>query len=273
MAADNAVGGEPRTWHYGLLARWWAKFNQPEPDELAFYRRFVERDGQPAHDLGCGTGRLLLPLLRAGFDVDGSDLSADMLAHCRELAAVDGLEPRLYQFAVHALALPRVYRTIFMCGVFGIGGRRDQDAEGLRRCYRHLAPGGTLVVSHELPYANPAHWSSWLPEERAKLPQAFPETGMRRRAADGDELELRYRQVGLDPLDQRLTIQMRALLWRAGQLVAEEEHTLQESLYFRNEVLLLLAQSGFADVAVYGGYTGAAPTADDTTLVYVARKK
>jgi hypothetical protein len=158
-----------------------------------------------------------------------------------------------------------------MCGVFGIGGRRAQDAEGLRRCHRHLAPGGTLVLSHELPYANPAQWSSWLSEERGKLPQAWPETGTRRRAADGDELELRYRQVALDPLDQRLTIQMRALLWRAGRLAAEEEHTLQETLYFRNELLLLLAQAGFADVAVHGGYTDAAPTADDTMLVFVAR--
>ena len=272
MPAEDAVGGEPQTWHYGLLARWWAEFNQPEPAELAFYRGFVERDGQPALDVGCGTGRLLLPLLREGLDVDGCDLSPDMLAHCRQRAAGDGLEPRLYQQAVHALDLPRTYRTIFMCGVFGIGGQREQDVEGLRRCYRHLAPDGTLVFSHELPYANPAQWTSWLPEERGKLPQAWPETGTRRRAADGDELELRYRQVDLDPLDQRLTIQMRALLWRAGRLVAEEEHTLQETLYFRDELLMLLAQAGFAEVAVFGGYADAPATADDTTLVFVARK-
>ena len=81
----------PQTWHYGLIARWWAEFNEPDPVELAFYQGFVERDGQPALDLGCGTGRLLLPLLQAGLDVDGCDLSADMLAQCSELAARAGL--------------------------------------------------------------------------------------------------------------------------------------------------------------------------------------
>ncbi len=52
---------QPQTWHYGLIARWWAEFNAPDPTELAFYRGVIERDGQPALDLGCGAGRLLLP--------------------------------------------------------------------------------------------------------------------------------------------------------------------------------------------------------------------
>jgi SAM-dependent methyltransferase len=269
---EGAVENDPLTWHYGLVARWWSEFNEPDPAELAFYRSIVERDGQPALDLGCGTGRLLLPLLRAGLDVDGADISADMLAHCRERAEREGLVARLYRQAGHALDLPRTYRTIYMCGVFGIGGTRAQDFEALRRCHAHLAAGGTLVFSHEPPYANAGQWSSWLPEERRKLPQAWPATGARRRAADGDELELRYRQVDLDPLEQRLTIQMRALLWRANRIVADEEHTLQESLYFRNELLMLLAQAGFGEVAVFGGYADRAATADDTTLLFVARK-
>jgi 2-polyprenyl-3-methyl-5-hydroxy-6-metoxy-1,4-benzoquinol methylase len=30
-------------------------------------------------DVACGSGRLLLPLLRAGIDIDGCDISGDML--------------------------------------------------------------------------------------------------------------------------------------------------------------------------------------------------
>ncbi len=70
----------PQTWHFGLMARWWAEFNRAEPAELAYYQAAIERSGQPALDLGCGAGRLLLPLLAAGLDVDGVDLSPDMLA-------------------------------------------------------------------------------------------------------------------------------------------------------------------------------------------------
>ena len=27
----------PQTWHYGLVARWWAEFNTADAEELAFY--------------------------------------------------------------------------------------------------------------------------------------------------------------------------------------------------------------------------------------------
>ena len=53
-------------------------FNVDGP-EIDYFGRFVER-GQPARDAGCGTGRLLLPWLRTGFDVDGCDVSADMIS-------------------------------------------------------------------------------------------------------------------------------------------------------------------------------------------------
>ena len=116
---------QPQTWHYGLVARWWAEFNAPDPDELAFYQSVVERNGPPALDLGCGTGRLMLPLLSAGLDVDGCDRSPDMLALCRAEASRHGLAPQLYQQAMHDLDLPRSYKTIYICDSFEIGGRRD----------------------------------------------------------------------------------------------------------------------------------------------------
>src|SRR5262249_22331503 len=47
--------------------------------EIDYFRTFVER-GQPALDVACGTGRILIPLLQAGLDADGCDISPDMLA-------------------------------------------------------------------------------------------------------------------------------------------------------------------------------------------------
>ena len=71
-----------QTWHYGLVSRWWAEFNLDGP-EIDWFRQFVEA-GQPALDAACGTGRLLVPYLRAGLDIDGCDISPDMLERVRE---------------------------------------------------------------------------------------------------------------------------------------------------------------------------------------------
>jgi len=263
----------PQTWHYGLVARWWAEFNEASEDELAFYSGFIEDSGQPALDAGCGTGRHLIPLLQAGFDIDGSDLSPDMLAHCREKAQRLGLHPALYDQVMHELDLPRRYRTIISCGTFGIGGQREHDRAGLRRWYELLVPGGTLVFDHELPYHDARDWPLWLPENRDQLPEPWPESGTRKQAADGDVIELRGRGVDMDPLEQRVTVQMRATLERAGERIAEEEHTFRATLYFRNEVLLLLELAGFTDLEVRGDYSEAPATAEDTMVVFIARKQ
>jgi SAM-dependent methyltransferase len=269
------------TWHYGLVARYWAEFVPAEPREVEYYAAAIGRFGEPALDLGCGNGRILLPLLQLGFEVDGVDVSEDML----ELAsqAVSGLlsapahAPSLVPQATHELDLPRTYRTIYMCGVFGIGGRRDHDREGLHRAYRHLAPGGVLLINHSLPYdgLDDAAWGRWLPGHRAGVPREWDDDGERKRTADGDEIELESRLAALDPIAQRHTLEMRARLWRGEELVAEETSRLGESLYFVQEILLLLEEAGFRDVVLEGGnggYGGEPVTPDDPVVMFVARK-
>jgi SAM-dependent methyltransferase len=259
-----------QTWHYGLVARWWAEFNLDGP-EIEYFRPFVE-DGQPALEAACGTGRLLVPYLSAGLDIDGSDISPDMLALARERAVREGLEPpSLYAQAMHELDLPRRYRTILVCGGFGLGGRREHDVEGLRRIYDHLEPGGTFVVDNEVPYAA-VGWRFWSKEGRKELPRPWRETGDRRATADGTEIELRSRVVDLDPLAQRVTLDLRAFLWREDELLAEEQHELAMTLYFTHELELMLEAAGFVDVEVRAGYEDRPPTADDDFVVFVARK-
>jgi SAM-dependent methyltransferase len=260
----------PQTWHHGLIAKWWAEFNVGGP-EVDYFGRFV-RDGQPALDAGCGTGRLLLPWLRAGYDVDGCDVSADMVARCRDRAAADGLSPALLVQPLHELEPPRRYATVVACGVFGLGTTRAQDEEGLRRLHAALEPGGTLLLDNETPYANEELWPYWTRGRRQDLPRQWPEPGERRRTSDGAELALRSRVVGMDPLDQSFQLEIRAFEWRDSELVSEEEHALSMRMYFRDELLLMLAAAGFADVDVRPGYADEAPTADDEFLVFIARK-
>src|SRR5439155_750840 len=116
-----------------------------QPHEIPYFQRYIER-GQPALDVACGTGRLLLPYLRAGLDVDGCGVSADMVALCREKAELEGLSPTLWAQPMHELDPPRTYKTIFVCGAFGLGSTREHDFEALRRFRDDLEPGGTLLL-------------------------------------------------------------------------------------------------------------------------------
>jgi SAM-dependent methyltransferase len=270
---DSASGeGSPETWHHGLMARWWAEFTAPEESELAFYRNVVERNGEPALDLACGVGRLLLPLLEAGLDVDGADVSADMLAHARRLGEERGLFPSLLQQAMHQLESPRRYRTIYICDSFGIGGGRPEAMGALERAFHHLEPGGVIAFSHDLPYAcEETEWLRWLPGRHTEA-QPWPTSGDRRRMADGDELELLVRERSWDPLLQRSVLQVRGRRWHDGQVVEEDEHSIVLGAYFAQEVLLMLEVAGFVDVDIQVAYTGKPATSDDGRIVFLGRR-
>lgn len=260
----------PGTWHFGVVAKWWAEFNLDGGPELAYYRRFIE-EGQPALDVACGTGRLLIPYLHSGLDVDGCDVSADMVALCRARAEREGLSPNLRVQAMHELDWPRRYRTIYVCGAFGLGSTRDQDEEALRRMYEHLEPDGTLLIDKEVPYNDADVWQYWTKERRSQLPHPWDEP-MRGTTADGDEYELSGRLVEVDPFDQRVTMELSGSIRRGGRLVERDVHTLTMTEYLPHELRLMLARAGFEDIEVHADYEDGEPTADAETAVFVARK-
>lgn len=263
---------QPQIWHYGLVARAWAEFETEGGQEAAYYQRLIALSGQPALDLGCGNGRLLLRYVQAGLDVEGCDYSKDMLAYCQQRATREGLAPKLYQSAIHELDLPQRYRTIFACGVVGLGGERRHTLQAMQRCYEHLRAGGTFAFDYTPRWNDPPAWLSRLPEQRRAHPQEWPQTSERKRLADGCELELAARTVAMDPLEDVATREIRARLWQNGALLQEEVHTQKVEDYSTHELVLMLERAGFSDITITGDYLDEPATADHMALIFRARK-
>ena len=261
------MAGDVTTWHYGLIARWWSNFNREGP-EIDFFRRYVAA-GQPALDVACGSGRLLVPWVASGLDVDGVDASADMITACREAAG----EHRLRTEPVHATdAQARPASALPHRGdVRRARSRRlrDQDLEGLHRVLAHLEPGGVLALDSEVGEFDDEQWRTWQRRERDEAPPG-PED--RELAPDGFEYALRHRVLELDLAAGRAVREMQAWQWRDSNLVAYETHELVENLYSRADVEALLAGAGFVAIEVVGGYHGGPPTGEEEFLVYVARR-
>src|SRR5512137_1095520 len=58
-----------------------------ERADAEFFLSYAKAQGDPILELGCGTGRVLLELAKAGHRITGLDLSQRMLARCREKLA------------------------------------------------------------------------------------------------------------------------------------------------------------------------------------------
>ena len=77
--------------------------------------------------------------------------------------------------------------------------------------------------------------------------------------------------AGVANPDGRHTVfELRADKWVEGRQVASEEHALTMRMYFRDELVLMLRNAGFADVQVRGGYADEEPVAEHDFLVYIA---
>jgi SAM-dependent methyltransferase len=264
------MSSERTTWHYGLVGRWWAEFNRDGAD-IEYFRRVIEHCGEPALDLACGTGRLLIPFLRAGLDVDGCDLSEDMLAHCAIRAENEGVNVRLFAQRMSELDLPRRYKSILICESFGVGTTRSEDLAALHRIHDQLVPGGTLTFDIELPNFARQGWGAWVADTRPKLPSPWPDRGKRKTCEDGTELELRMRILSFDPLEQITARALRVEHWVDGQLAATEDRSISLNIYFKNEIVLMLETAGFHDIRVTGGLTSEeARPFEDERIVFSA---
>ena len=84
--------------------------------------------------------------------------------------------------------------------------------------------------------------------------------------------ELWYRLVSVDPLEQQTVGEMRMLLFKDGQLAADDTYRLISNYYFRHEMRLLLEKAGFTVEAEKEDWTDADVTAEHDSIVYFARK-
>ena len=99
-----------------------------------------------------------------------------------------------------------------------------------------------------------------------------PNSSERERLTDGTELEMTTRTVDMDPLENVATRQIRARLWRDGELLKEEIHTQKLEDYTKNELLLMLERAGFSDIQIFGDFTDEPANMDHNDLIFICRK-
>ncbi|MBD0670430.1 class I SAM-dependent methyltransferase [Streptomyces sp. CBMA156] len=148
------MNAQPHPWSYDLIADIYAEdMGRSMPhDDIGWYRDLCRRRGGPTLELGCGTGRILLPLLRDGADAVGIDLSMPMLRRLRRDAAALGLTARVARMSLQRLALRGPFSTVlapyslvtYLTTPGELRGFLD-SARGL------LAPDGVLVLDGFVP--------------------------------------------------------------------------------------------------------------------------
>jgi SAM-dependent methyltransferase len=244
----------------GLLAESWDLFrgDTSEWPDRPFFRDIIQDNGQPALDVGCSTGRLILDYMAAGLDVDGVDVSPDMLAICRQKARSLGLQPNLYLQAMETLDLPRSYGTIFVSSSsFQVVTDLSDAREALKRFYSHLRPGGILVMSFML----------FEPDDEALQEQEWFLIGEDTRPEDGLLLR-RWWRGSYDAPTQLQHTEERFELLDGDEVVTEEYQRRSPATrgYTQMQILEHLADAGFEDVHAVSNFTNEPAGPEDGTF-------
>jgi SAM-dependent methyltransferase len=122
--------------------------------DVAFWQRVARSVRGPVLELGCGTGRISLPLARSGVKLVGVDRSAPMLARASERAARAarrfgrGKRPRFVRADIRALPFPtdRFAMVVAAYGILQSLVRERDLAATLASVGRVLQPGGLFGI-------------------------------------------------------------------------------------------------------------------------------
>jgi SAM-dependent methyltransferase len=252
MTADDAGGRE----HFADAALYDFEYRRRRADVI-FYRRLVAdrmacAAPGPVLDLACGTGRLLVPLLRDGHTVLGIDRAAPMLARARRrvqrLAAVRRARCQLVRGDLRELALaPRF--AIALCAFHSVQHlTRDHElAAFFASAARSLAPGGWLAFDVLPPDPD------WLERDSqrrwARTTFRHPTTGQRLVYTANHSYDRRSRVLHMrlyyQPVDER------------GRPSGPERLVrLSHRQLAPAEVRSLLARAGFRLLAGFSGWDG-----------------
>jgi SAM-dependent methyltransferase len=119
---------------------------------IDFYVDLAKRANGPVLDIACGTGRVLLPCLQAGADVDGLDFSEGMLSTLRKKAAALKLAPHVYRSDMSDFHLPRRYALIMITfNAFCHNLTQETQIRCLEHCRQHLLASGLLAFDAFFP--------------------------------------------------------------------------------------------------------------------------
>jgi SAM-dependent methyltransferase len=209
----------------------------------------------PVLEVGCGTGRVLIPCLEAGVDIEGVDLYAPMLERLREKAAARGLTARVHRADMRSFVLPRRYALVVIPfnGFVHCLTTGDQ-LDCLRTCLRHLNAGGRLVFNTIPPHLVSAPGPERVPvlEHEAR----DPATGRTVRIFDTRTLDrvaqVQHSEMAIEELDD------------GGRVLASHRSATDMRWTWASEMDLLLRASGFTRWTIEGGFahepfTGASP--------------
>jgi SAM-dependent methyltransferase len=198
--------------------------------DVEFYLDRLSTINGKVLEVGCGSGRVLIPLLQAGIDIDGLDNSDAMLESCRRRCNELGLNPNLFKAEMHNFSIACKYEAIIIpVGSFQLIEGRERAITALSHFKSYLKSGGRLILDLFIPTdLNP----NLITTKTWDTP-------------NNEVIILEERRIELNLLEQRIVSLLKYEKWKDGKLIKTELQRFPLSWYGKYEFELIIEKLGY----------------------------
>lgn len=229
-AAPAPADGPLRAWFDEVIAP------RADPAEVAWYEERLPRESGVLLHPFAGHGRLLVPLLEAGFAVHGVDPSPACLARCRPRLDAAGRGAELFRQDVSSLNVPFRYAAAFLAaGAFQRLTGRGRAMDALMRIRAHLIAPGLLLLDF------------FVPAEAARPPGAAVVEWRMLPLADGTRIARRSETI-IDVAARHRRAASRFERRRGARVIAREDEVRETTWYSEEQAIELVANAGYRDI-------------------------
>lgn len=202
--------------------------------DLEFYYEHIKNQNKIL-EAGVGTGRLLIPYLQKNLNIDGIDLSEEMLKICRNKCDEFNVSTQLIQGSVIDYKFDKYDAIIVPTGTFCLFPHSDRVLENF---YDSLNDDGFILFDTIFPN-----------EFRLGKTFTYP-----LELDGGRDLILKDDHHDLNWINQTTTELLTYELWENGKLAESELQKFIIHWYGVNEMYLLLEWAGFTNIEIFGNY-------------------
>ncbi len=219
--------------------------------EIEFYSsRLTKVEGlilEPA----IGSGRVLIPLLKEGFKIEGFDISAEMLESCQQRLLTAGLQSRLWLANMSDFESEHSYEAIIIpTGSFLLIDSREESLRALGRFYEKLHRGGRLLVDVFL-------------QTEFDIGRVKTKTW---KTAESNIITMESKLVDVDFYTQQSVTYLKYEKWNQGRLVDTELQKFALRWFGIEEFRAILEKIGFRDIQIFVDYKHETSAATDSSV-------
>jgi SAM-dependent methyltransferase len=226
--------------------------NPGMPQDLPFYTARIRSRTQSILELGCGTGRVLLPLSGVCGFIQGIDLSEAMISLCREKLAQAGLpETRARADIADITSVKLGRRFDLIIAPFRVlqNLETEEQAKGLFEVIRsHLMPDGSGILNTFKPFGNREAiieaWATPVEDVEWEVPY------------EGGTLSCSCLRRRIDTERMIIYPELIYRVRRGGELVHEARLPIAMRCYWPEQLEQLVEAEGFLVKRKWGGYQG-----------------